>query len=171
MSEHEHRDVQRIGNERHVQERREREKPRRALTDRETTRWGAVGGFFFVAANAGLFDIGGITKMLDQSQRPGLQLTAFAVFCLVIIVAGAVWARIHRPVMSVFVAVQLGVVAPMAIQAMVHVGTNQAQQVADALGPLDGFLIGTAHAQVRTPAPQPPSPIQCIVRSIVQKPC
>lgn len=142
----------------------------RPLSNGELLAWGAVGGFFFMAVKAGLLDYGHISAMLEKSRAPSLQLASFIVFAITIIGVGAAWARLHRPVLSALVAVQLGAVAPMAITATVAAGSDQLKQVAAVLAPLDGLIVAKAYAQ-SAPGPSGPSTVECIVKSIVHKPC
>ena len=88
-----------------------------ALSYRQLYGWGAVGGFFCIAVNYGLFDATRLEAMFSESRDPITQAIVFGIVTVVTIAAGSVWARVQTPLASVLVALQLGLVAPVAITA------------------------------------------------------
>lgn len=134
------------------------------LSDRELLLWGCAGGFLFVAVTLGLFDLTRIKAMLEASRDPTVQVIGIAIQASVTLIAAAVWTRVHKPIQSTFVALQLGIIAPLAITAMIESFTP-GQGTTDVAAASKEGVFETASAKEK------PSIVKCIVRSLVKRPC
>jgi len=147
--------------------------------------WGGAGGVVWVVFSNGLFDTANIQAMI-AGPRPVTQLAAYAVTGLVIATAGIVWTLVHRPIHSIKVAFQLGIIAPAALNAMITanaspVGHDQAANPTSTgsfIERLDEeFLVGPATAAPLPDAifqeedPPKPTILDCIKQAIVKRPC
>lgn len=138
------------------------------LTDRQLLLWGAAGGALSVAASFGLFDVQQIQHMV-QGDKPVTQLVTAFVAMPLTVTAGAIWAKLQKPLRTQMQAVQLGIVAPAAISAML------ASPIGGGIGDLvtaqlDIRLISPAYAQQAPTSPRP-STFECIVKAVVKRPC
>jgi hypothetical protein len=144
------------------------QQPGNDLATYQVLLYGALGGIVFVVITQGFLDHDKIRTMLAESTDAGLQGISLAIWSLAIACSGALWAIFHKPVAKEFVAFQLGLVAPLALTAMVEgAGKLASKQSA-------GGVISRAYAAdaTRMPISQNQSgPVRCIVRSLVKKPC
>jgi hypothetical protein len=116
-----------------------------------------------------MFDQEKISTML-QGNNPGIQLTTFVIFGAITASAGAFWAYVHRPIHSIMIAVQLGVIAPAAINALITVAPNIETTKGASL--LNGLFMSTAHASSHETTTTPkPTILDCIKSAIVKRPC
>ena len=131
--------------------------------------WGATGGLLSVLATNGLFDRETIVMMLNGSD-PAVQITTLVFLGIVTAGAGGLWARIHKPIHSVLVAIQLGVLAPAAINALIATTAPVSGQNTT-LNFMDELFISTAHADNQLTAQQRPSTFDCIIMALIKRPC
>lgn len=151
-----------------------------ALSNLQLYFWGAIGGFFCVAVNFGMFDAERLQLMFSQTGELVIQSIVLGIVMLVTIAAGAIWARAHTPITSVLVVLQLGLVAPVAITATLSqfkdnlvpgAATSGNADTTDGGRSTEGFLIGTANATEIKPVAAPKPIPKCIVNTIILKPC
>ncbi len=139
------------------------------LAPKAVWRWGAAGGLLSVLAANGLFDLKKIEAMLNGSD-PAVQITTLVLLGIVTAVAGGLWARAHKPIHSVMVAFQLGILAPAAINALIATAApNSGQETG--LNFMDELFISTAHAGTHPASQQKPTIIDCIIKALIKQPC
>ena len=122
-----------------------------------------------VSATHGLFDRETIDMMLNGAAAEA-QMTTFVFLSIVTAVVGGVWALAHKPIHSVMVAIQLGILAPAAINALISAASPNLVQEAS-LNFMDQLFISTAHASTHTATPQKPTTLNCIVKALIKQAC
>ncbi len=139
------------------------------LAPKVVWRWGAAGGLASVLAANGLFDLKNIEAMLNGSE-PAVQITTLIFLGIVTAGVGGLWARAHKPIHSVMVAFQLGILAPAAINALIATAAaNSGQETG--FNFMDELFISTAHADNRLAVQEKPTTFECIILTIIKKPC
>lgn len=141
------------------------------LTNKQLFGWGAGGGFLSVLATSGLFDIEKIDAMV-RGTNPELQITTYIVFAVVISFAGAIWALAHKPISSIMVAIQLGLLAPAAINALIAAANlNAGTETRTNLNIINELFVSSAYASNHTSGPTKPSTIDCIIKALIKQSC
>jgi hypothetical protein len=141
------------------------------LSDRELIMWGIVGGLFFVAVNLGLFDLERIQQMLGKSEKPVVQAIGLAILSCATLAAGAAWVRVHKPLQSTLVALQLGIIAPLAITALIEsFSPNRAKAPAVSIS-ANQETMALASSTSRPASQSQPSTVKCFVKSLVKQAC
>ena len=143
------------------------------LSHRQAFSWGAVGGLLSIAATYGLFDVDKVHEMINGAQ-PGVQISTYVIVSIVIVLVGALWARAHYPVRSALIAIQLGIIAPAAINALLSKAPDEPVDISAIYVPA---IVSSAHASdiprlpLNTQSGDKTGIVECVVKAAIKKPC
>jgi hypothetical protein len=140
-------------------------------------RWGGIGGLLYAAADMGLLNFNGVAKIFSESEDIGIQITTLLAFGVVMVLVGGIWARIHTPIHTIAVAVQLGLIAPIAVNTLIVSAASSYEDSDETSSSwsLPGLFISVAHAEAANEPEilyqQKPGLVNCIVLTLIKKPC
>ena len=113
--------------------------------------------------------------MLVNSEGLITQVPTLIVYMSILAIIGGIWARAHVPVTSIMIALQLGIMAPSAVSALVFtsIETSEASELTYSLQ-IPELGIASAHAHTIPlvfQQDEKPTIFKCIVKALVAEPC
>lgn len=154
------------------------DRPAAALSTSAVCGWAFVGGLLVVLSDASFFQGDTLAGLLG-GPMPHFQMLGFLLSCTAIAVTSVVWALVHRPIFTEKIALQLGIIAPAAISAMLAASTpaHATQDATAMLGQVSNqaaisrVLIQEVDGNDQPGAESDPGPLQCILSGFIRRPC
>jgi multisubunit Na+/H+ antiporter MnhG subunit len=117
------------------------------ISDRKVLLFGALGGFLYAVTNIGFLKFDSFMLVVTADNWGSFQFWVLVAFGLILMAVGAIWAYVHIPIPTVAVALQLGLIAPVAVGTAIDTAADQlVDQNKETTWVFPGGLISSAYA-------------------------